>query len=220
MQCSTRSLEARVEQLEHQLAVARRRVRSIAVAGACVAAVFACRSAATPEDRSLRQLTIGNVRIDEFGITIAEPIGRTELKSSGVSVSDGSGRLTSSLGAGHLELHQKDSASAALDVTADASLGLQTGRHDAALRVGDDHSSLVLEHDATHTASISASAVRSAIDGVSGDTTAAIHAAKSAELVANAAGHALRVVADTRGARTEIESTTGGKPDGKPPGDR
>ena len=186
------------------------------MAGAgCVAAVLACRTTAAPEERSLRQLTIGNVRIDEFGITIIEAIGKTELKSTGVSVSDGAARLTASLGAGHLELRQKDSANATLDVTSDASFGLQTGKHDASLRVGDDHSSLVLEHDATHTATIAASAARTGVDVVSGDASATIHAAKAAELVARTTNHALRVVADSRGARTETENTDAAPAHGK-----
>ena len=132
---------------------------------------IACRTAAVSDERSLRVLTIGSVRIDEFGIAIADTLGKTELRSIGVAVSDGAARLTSSLGSGRLELRQKDGASAALDVTSDASLGLQSGTHQATLRVGDHRSSLALEHDGTHTASITVSAKLSGVDAVSGTRT-------------------------------------------------
>lgn len=208
MACSTETrLEARIEQLERQLAAARWRSRWLAWGAGCVAAVLACRNATVSEERSLRQMTIGNVRIDEFGITIADTLGKTELKSTGVSVGDGAARLVSSLGPGRLELRQKDGANAALDVTSDASLGLQSGRHEAALRVGDDHSSLALEHDATHTAAISASGKLAGVDAVSGDANAAIHASTGAEVIAKKASHALRLVADDHDARSETENT-------------
>jgi hypothetical protein len=207
------SLEARIEQLERQLAAARGRARWLATGAGCVAAVLACRPAKVSDEKSLRELTIGSVRIDEFGITITDTLGKTELKATGVSVGDHAARLTSSLGSGRLELRQKDGANAALDVTSDASLGLQSGTHEAALRVGDDHCSLVLEHDGTHTASLTASVKLTGVDAVSGNTNAGIRVSTSAEITAKSAGHRLRLVADNRGSRTETENTEA-RPDG------
>ncbi|HEU4730932.1 MAG TPA: hypothetical protein VFT22_23715 [Kofleriaceae bacterium] len=213
------SLEVRIELLERQLAAARWRARWLAAAAGCIAVALACRGPAPGAERSLRELTIGSVRIDEFGITIVDPIGKTELRPTGVVVSDRTARQTGSLGSGRLELRIKDGASAALDVTADASFGLQTGKHEAALRVSDDHSSLTLTHDDTHSASILASARRAGASALSADASAAITAASDAEVIARKAGRAVRLVADARGARTDAE-TVEPRPDGAAARDR
>jgi hypothetical protein len=61
--------------------------------------------------------------------------------------------------------------------------------------------------DGTHTAAISASGKLAGVDAMVGDAKAAIHASLTAEVTANKASHAVRLVADDQGARSETENT-------------